>query len=771
MLEPISFTPQELDVLITPDGDRADEEAFWNQFTCGDVFGSLIQPDSETTARLRAHLAGGIDGDDDLLTHDIVERAGRVIAQATALLPRYAVVVANPPYMGARSFGPELAEFAKRSFVRTRHDLYAMFIERALLLIKQRGSVALVTMQTWMFLSAYEAMRKALLATSRPTAFAHLGTRAFGAIGGEVVSTIAFVIQAGDISDRAGSFVRLTFENSEVAKSEALRSIAAAERGDSRLFMRSSGFFLALPGAPLAYWLDDALATAFSLPVNLKSVLRPKIGMRTGDNERFLRRWYEVSYAEIARGCDSAIAAASSGRRWFPYNKGGGFRRWYGNQDYVVDWFDNGRDIKSATLAAYPQLSPDNLGWKISNEEWYFKDAVTWLDISTAGFAARYAPAGFIFDVKGSSGFPDGVPIEILLALLNSKVTHEFAAALNPSTTIQVGDIAKIPFAEPSQHDAEVLLRNSRKLIEIARMDWDASETSWDFAGFGSQVKRNTQVRLVDFLDNLREAWASKGVAARELEVENEVILNRTYSFSAATSMSDFSYFVSESGAKALPEYMIDLISYAVGCMFGRYSLDEPGLILADQGDTLQDYLAKVPNPSFMPDKDNVIPIVDGDWFEDDIVARFRQFLRVAFGEQHFEENLRFVTEALGVKDLRDYFVKSFYKDHVQRYKKRPIYWLFSSPKGSFNALIYMHRYTPSTVSTVLNEYLREFKAKLEASRQHHERLAAGSGNSTAAGCCAEGGGPPAQGGARTRRVRARRAVPVGDSAGADRPR
>ena len=160
--------------------------------------------------------------------------------------------------------------------------------------------------------------------------------------------------------------------------------------------------------------------------------------------------------------------------------------------------------------------------------------------------------------------------------------------------------------------------------------------------------------------------------------------------------------------------------------MFGRYSLDEPGLILANQGDTLQDYLAKVPDPSFMPDRDNVIPIVDGDWFEDDIVARFRQFLRVAFGEQHFEENLRFVTESLGVKDLRDYFVKSFYKDHVQRYKKRPIYWLFSSPKGSFNALIYMHRYTPSTVSTVLNEYLREFKAKLEASRQHHERLAAG---------------------------------------------
>ena len=204
--------------------------------------------------------------------------------------------------------------------------------------------------------------------------------------------------------------------------------------------------------------------------------------------------------------------------------------------------------------------------------------------------------------------------------------------------------------------------------------------------------------------------------------------------------------------------------------MFGRYSLDEPGLILADQGATLQDYLAKVPTPTFMPDADNVIPIVDGDWFEDDIVARFRQFLRVAFGEQHFEENLRFVTESLGVKDLRDYFVKSFYKDHVQRYKKRPIYWLFSSPKGSFNALIYMHRYTPSTVSTVLNEYLREFKAKLEASLQQQERLAAG-GGTPAAGGSAEGSRPAPQGAAGARRVRARRALPVGVAADRDRPR
>ncbi|MCW5251752.1 BREX-1 system adenine-specific DNA-methyltransferase PglX [Streptomyces sp. SHP 1-2] len=727
VLEPHSFTRQELDLLLTAEGPRAAEEAFWNQFADADVLGSLIRPDEKLTARLAAHLASGAPDGDDLMSQDVAERAHRVVAQAEALLRQYTVVVANPPYMGARSFGPELTAFAKRVFPRTRHDLYAMFIERAFQLVAPRGSVAMVTMQTWMFLSAYEAMRKELLAANRPTAFAHLGTRAFGAINGEVVSTAAFVVEAGGAADRAGTFVRLTAEGTEAAKDAALRD-AAAGRDASRTFLRSSGFFLSLPGAPLAYWLDDALAAAFALPVALRTALRPKIGMRTGDNERFLRRWYEVSHGGIGRGCESADAAVASGRRWFPYHKGGGLRRWYGNQDFVVDWFDDGRDIKAATLAAYPQLSPDNLSWKISNEEWYFRPGVTWSDISTSGFAARHSPAGFLFDVKGSSGFPDGVPSEIVLALLNSRVTHEFTAALNPSTTIQVGDLAKIPFAEPSAPDAAVLVRNARRLVEIARADWDASETSWDFTGFGDRIARHGRAPLPAFLDGLCEEWAGLGAEARELELENEAVLNRTYGYTPPDTATDFTRFTTESEGKRAPEWLADLVSYAVGCMFGRYSLDVPGLVLADQGATLRDYLAKVPEPSFPPEKDNVIPIVGGDWFEDDIAARFRRFLRTAFGDEHFEENLRFVTASLGVGDLRDYFLKSFYKDHVQRYRKRPLYWMFSSPKGSFNALVYAHRYTPSTVSTVLNEYLREYRGKLEAGRRHHEGIAAGAG-------------------------------------------
>ena len=248
--------------------------------------------------------------------------------------------------------------------------------------------------------------------------------------------------------------------------------------------------------------------------------------------------------------------------------------------------------------------------------------------------------------------------------------------------------------------------------------------------------------KLEQIVAQHRDEWAARSLAQQQLEIENNEAVAKLYGLEdevpshvplERVSLTNNSAFRWPNKTPAERDVLFaqsainDLISFAVGCMFGRYSLDEPGLILANQGDTLAEYLAKVPSPTFTPDADNVIPIVDGDWFEDDIVARFREFLRVAFGEEHFEENLRFVTDSLGVKDLRTYFLKSFYADHVKRYKKRPIYWLFSSPKGSFNALIYMHRYTPSTVSTVLNEYLREYVGKLEASRQHHERLAAAS--------------------------------------------
>jgi hypothetical protein len=330
--------------------------------------------------------------------------------------------------------------------------------------------------------------------------------------------------------------------------------------------------------------------------------------------------------------------------------------------------------------------------------------------------------------------FADHDTLKRLAAVCNSTTGGALFAAVAPTMNLGVGEIAKLPvLAIPEGVEAIV-----DQLIERAKLDWDDFETSWDFQRPSLLPASSADSLLRGLVVPWAQSWREAANAQRKLEAENNRIVAAAYGLAEEIALDVPQHRVSlrrnlefifgpgrtEDDYVDLQRASIaeELVSYAVGCMFGRYSLDEAGLIVADQGGTLQDYLAKVPSPTFPPDKDNVIPVVDGDWFEDDIVARFRQFLRAAFGDQHFEENLRFVTESLGVKNLRDYFVRSFYKDHVQRYKKRPIYWLFSSPKGSFNALIYMHRYTPSTVSTVLNEYLREFQAKLKASLEHAER-------------------------------------------------
>jgi hypothetical protein len=320
-----------------------------------------------------------------------------------------------------------------------------------------------------------------------------------------------------------------------------------------------------------------------------------------------------------------------------------------------------------------------------------------------------------MFDAKGPMGFAaDHGSLLFVLAVLNSRVSDRYLGMLAPSLDFKIGHILGLPIPDGGDAVRSTLAHLAQQAIAVAKTEWDSDELSFDFVGLslpcGGRIADWVAAAAVARRERATALWRIESLIDAEIASAEGLVVPVVEDEEFDDQGRD-----REESARALA-------SYAVGCMFGRYSRDEPGLILADQGSTLQDYLAKIPTPSFTPDADNVIPIVDGDWFEDDIVERFRQFLRAVFGEQHFEENLRFVTESLGVKNLRDYFVKSFYKDHVQRYKKRPIYWLFSSPKGSFNALIYMHRYTPSTVSTVLNEYLREFQAKLKASLEQAER-------------------------------------------------
>jgi len=699
VLLPIRFTPQELDVLVTSSGERDEEMAFWNQFQNADTFGSLIQPDPDVTAGLARHLETLGDGG-DMLKADTIERATRVVAQALYLIPRYGVVVANPPYMGTRNMSDALRQFAVREYPNSAGDLCTMFIDRSLELVQNRGLAALVVSESWLFNSTYVDMREDIVRRSRPLVTACIDKSAFGVR----LNTAASVLKRGTGHARS-QFFRVTQEH--IGSGPVL----ALPPADESIHTVEIDKFLEVPGGPFVFDMPHQLLGLYGKSDVLGQVYEARQGLATGNNNRFLRYWWEVSRLHIAYGVRSREESQESGSLWFPYNKGGSPVPWWGNQEHVIA-FDNDN---------FEFLS--KVGNKLPSRSKYFKSSITWSNIGSNGAKFRYLPEGFVFDVSGMSIFVDDEKKKLeLLGYLNSQMVRAGLDVLAPTLNYQVGDVARLPLVTGNEDNERVA-----ELIDLSRADWADLETAHEFRSH--PLVRNNEQDLKAIAASLKKQRQDRSERLASLEHASDEYWGERIAEVSGHDMSGApEYAPRPTEVTSSSDDAETLVSYAIGCMFGRFSLDHPGLILADQGATLHDYLARVPTPRFTPDADNVIPIVDGDWFEDDIVARFRQFLRAAFGEQHFEENLRFVTEALGVKGLRDYFVKSFYKDHVQRYKKRPIYWLFSSPKGSFNALIYMHRYTPSTVSTVLNEYLREFKAKLEVSRQHHERLAAGAG-------------------------------------------
>lgn len=504
---------------------------------------------------------------------------------------------------------------------------------------------------------------------------------------------------------------------------------SSREQGMGKYFFRASAAdFNLLPASPIAYWLSHCSLKAFNNPpLSEKATFRA--GLQTGDNDTFLRYWHEVCRGKFAPDCKSRSDSVKAEAKWFPHNKGGGFRKWHGNKEYVINWENDGHDIKRRKEQDLKSGKITANNSKCWNQEFYFQDGLTWSSLSSADFSLRDNGFGFLFDTKGQMLFPlERKDKNQLLGILNSKVSHHFLAALSPTLDFNGGVVSRLPLVS-----IYVPFDFLDKLVSMARWDWNSYETSWDFTSLPLLHPEHRQPTLKASYQRLRAHWRELTREMQHLEEENNRIFIDAYGLQdeltpevalneiTLTCNPHYRYggdkTEEELEALLLADTMRELVSYAVGCMLGRYSLDKPGLILADQGETLADYLAQVPQPRFPADDDNVLPMLDGDWFADDITLRFRQFLRVAFGEAHYEDNLAFIELALNVKgkrnySLRDYFLSEFYADHVKRYKKRPIYWLFSSPKGTFSALVYLHRYRPDTVSVVLS-YLRDFRKKL----------------------------------------------------------
>jgi len=694
-----------------------------HQFEEAKNFGSLIQPCLDERAIASARRA--IEAKDlggQLFLRETHLKVLRVLEQAEALTQRYHVVVANPPYLD--KFDGRFRTFAADQYPLSKANTYSMFIERCGALSISSGTFSLITLQGWMFLSSYDEFRRGLFSGNTIISMAHLGARAFDSIGGEVVACTAFVAKNKHISNFKATYFKLVDGGSENDKIELFEKCLKGQMPHLR-FCQTTELFGEITGGPIAYWSPRKLIEAFKNFPDLGGSADPRSGMATGDNDRFLRNWPEVSVGRVSFDSPSREAAMTSQMRWFPYNKGGTARKWYGNNTHLVFFHNDGcliKETKRENLAAGLITANNSKCW---NQECYFLPCLTWSALSTTISVRRCGP-GYIFDTKGQCLFSENIEdLPAYNALLNSKVAETFLEILTPTLDFNSGYLRRIPDAVKGISSRNEIDAVEENCLALARADWDNFETSWDFR---DQPFLRPELKGATLAASWRN-WEVQSTAAirrmQELETENNRLFIAAYGLDGELSPDVPEEQITLARAEARRD-MAAFLSYGVGCMMGRYSLDHPGLILANAGDTLREFLAKVGRPqgqlTFAPDEDGVIPILDGDWFPDDIAERFKKFLKVTFGEAHFEENIQFIEASLG-KNIRKYFLTDFYKDHIQTYKKRPIYWLFSSPKGSFNALIYLHRYRPDTVAIVLSDYLREFHTKIISRREHLEAI------------------------------------------------
>lgn len=686
------------------------------------TFGSLIQVPEALAGKLSALMKLSEANSADLFVVDALHQLQPLVQQAELLAAQYDTVVANPPYMGGKQLNRSIKLFAEVNYPDTKVDLYACFISRGLTLAGPFGFSALVTMHSWMFLSTFEDMRGRIVRDSTITTLAHLGARAFGSISGEVVQTAAFVLQNHAIQGFKPSFFRL-LSGGEVEKRTALT------KGENRFDAVSLDEFNRISGSPLAYWIGSATRTALSDFPLLGEVASPTGGMTTGNNERFLRLWSEVDLKATGFEIADAEAAQESGCKWFPYNKGGTFRRWYGNRSHIVNWHNDGSDILSSGRA-YPR-----------SRSHYFQPSITYSATSSLGFGARHCGPGFLFDAKGSSCFIEGEGHWALLALLATKQVDFFLGCLNPTLEFQTGDLRRLPVAPRVLTDIRVI-NCAKRATELSKSDWNLYERSWSFQSF---LLLTAPTELTATLESSYSAWTNQNrntiAEMKRLEEENNRLFIDAYGLQdeltpevpieqiTLTVNPAYRYGIKSSEAEREARFqsdtMVELISYAIGCMMGRYSLDEPGLIYANSGNEGFDSSRY---HTFTADEDGIVPLTDQEWFKDDATNRLREFIRVAWPEESLQQNLDFIAESLcrnaikskksesSLETIRRYLSTQFYKDHLQTYKKRPIYWLFSSGKQkAFECLVYLHRYNESTLSRMRTEYVTPLLGKYDA--------------------------------------------------------
>ncbi|WP_410003947.1 BREX-1 system adenine-specific DNA-methyltransferase PglX, partial [Escherichia coli] len=679
------------------------------RFVNAKTLGSLIQVPQEEEAELKAFLDAlyRLEKEGDFQQKAAAKAFIPFIQQAWILAQRYDAVVANPPYMGSKGMNGELKEFAKNNFPDSKADLFAMFIERGFLWLKNAGFNSMVTMQSWMFLSSFENMRKNILNKFTIEAMVHMGNGVMKIAFG----TNATIFRTLSSKNLKGKFYHISQD--DISPNGTPFSFPSKKNRKSTM---SSKEFHSIPGKQILYWITPSLAEMFNSGLNFGNMSTAKKGVTTGNNDKYLRLWHEVSIDKTSMFCKENSAT------WYPVTKGGKYRKWYGNKDYLINWKNNGFEIKN---------SP---GFELRNESFFFQEGLTWGDVSSGDFSMRYHDEKGLFEGRGPMAFAD--EYEYILGFMNSNIAKAFLKLFCPTLTYNVGDVVKVPLSHIPSHIKEKIIINTKRIIELTKDDYNSYETSWKFKKShlisGKSIRENTSLSIQKYMAitnsvlDREESNNSLFITAWGLSSE---ITHKVDYKNISLNCNDHYLYGYESFAKRNSDIISNFLSYTIGCQMGRYSLDREGLVYAHEGNKgFADLVAEGAYKTFPADSDGILPLMDDEWFEDDVTSRVKEFVRTVWGEEHLQENLEFIAESLclyaikpkkgesALETIRRYLSTQFWKDHLKMYKKRPIYWLFSSGKEkAFECLVYLHRYNDATLSRMRTEYVVPLLARYQA--------------------------------------------------------
>ena len=686
----------------------------------------------------------------DINIEEDLELIESLIAQHIVLTNKYEAVVTNPPYMGNSRMNTVLKKYIETNYSDVKNDLFAVFFMKCGEITKKKGYLGFMSPFVWMFIKSYEELRKIFIEQKTISSLVQLEYSGFE---DATVPICTFVLQ-NSYTDKKGEYIRLS--DFKGAKNQPIKTLEAIQNPNCGWrFQAKQKDFEKIPGSPIAYWVSDKIREIFEKNQKLGEIADLKNGFTTGNNDLFLRLWNEVSFIKIGYNMSNSQEALESKKKWFPYNKGGNFKKWYGNQEYLINWENEGNSIKG-----YGHLVARSL-------KYMFLPNISWSKIGSSTISFRYYPLGFMFDVAGLSMFlQKEISYFYIIGFLNSKISHRILAFLSSTLNFEVGHISNIPIIKRENTLIEKLVEEN---ISISKEEWDSRETSWDFEKLSLVDGKDLRTAFENYCSHWRDNFVQLHKNEEELnrlfieiyELQDE--MDEKVSFDDITILKKEAKIVEIDNSKAKEfsseseKYLYDrgvslefnkdelvkqFLSYAIGCIMGRYSTDKPGLIMANSDDVLElssnKFLVKDTNgdirqeveTEFLPDEFGILPITAEKDFSNDIVERVKEFVKFVYGEESLKDNLNFIAEALGNKDnrnpeeiLRAYFITAFYKDHLQRYQNRPIYWLMNSgKKNAFSCLFYMHRYEPLTVARVRADYLIHYQEMLENKRKFIER-------------------------------------------------